>query len=107
MLTSTGPAGQTHWGDSTANNASSGTQSADAQLKVLGLCLKNDTFLIWLRIYLSFMLKLLRLFSFTFLACILDQSNSNFLHFTAARTCCYIQENWGQADMYHWIIRVI
>uniref|UniRef100_A0A9I9CQR2 Protein MOR1 n=1 Tax=Cucumis melo TaxID=3656 RepID=A0A9I9CQR2_CUCME len=33
MLTSTGPVGQTHWGDSTANNASSGTQSADAQLK--------------------------------------------------------------------------
>lgn len=34
MLTSTGPVGQTHWGDSTANNSSSGTQSADAQLKV-------------------------------------------------------------------------
>ncbi|XP_022977426.1 protein MOR1-like [Cucurbita maxima] len=33
MLTSTGPVGQTHWGDSTANNSSSGTQSADAQLK--------------------------------------------------------------------------
>ncbi|CAI0393666.1 unnamed protein product [Linum tenue] len=33
MLTSTGPVGQTHWGDSTANNASSATHSADAQLK--------------------------------------------------------------------------
>ncbi|WCJ24432.1 ARM repeat superfamily protein [Euphorbia peplus] len=33
MLTSTGPVGQTHWGDSAANNASSATHSADAQLK--------------------------------------------------------------------------
>ena len=35
MLTASGPGGQTHWGDSTANNSASGTQSADAQLKVL------------------------------------------------------------------------
>ncbi|KAH9626996.1 hypothetical protein KSS87_017847 [Heliosperma pusillum] len=34
MLTPTGPVGQTHWGDSTANNSSSTTHSADAQLKV-------------------------------------------------------------------------
>ncbi|CAO2842672.1 unnamed protein product [Amaranthus hypochondriacus] len=33
MLTPTGPAGQTHWGDSTANNPPSTTHSADAQLK--------------------------------------------------------------------------
>ncbi|XP_030501209.2 protein MOR1 [Cannabis sativa] len=33
MLTATGPGGQTHWGDSAANNASSATHSADAQLK--------------------------------------------------------------------------
>ncbi|KAJ0083103.1 hypothetical protein Patl1_11638 [Pistacia atlantica] len=33
MLTSTGPVGQTHWGDSAANNSSSATNSADAQLK--------------------------------------------------------------------------
>ncbi|XP_021726403.1 protein MOR1-like isoform X2 [Chenopodium quinoa] len=33
MLTPTGPVGQTHWGDSTANNPSSTTHSADAQLK--------------------------------------------------------------------------
>ncbi|KAJ9168430.1 hypothetical protein P3X46_019955 [Hevea brasiliensis] len=33
MLTSTGPAGQTHWGDSAANNSSSATHSADSQLK--------------------------------------------------------------------------
>ncbi|KAK9681891.1 hypothetical protein RND81_10G035200 [Saponaria officinalis] len=33
MLTPTGPVGQTHWGDSTANNTSSATHSADAQLK--------------------------------------------------------------------------
>lgn len=33
MLTSTGPAGQTHWGDSAANNPSPATNSADAQLK--------------------------------------------------------------------------
>ncbi|XP_015878687.2 protein MOR1 isoform X1 [Ziziphus jujuba] len=33
MLTSTGPGGQTHWGDSAANNTSSATHSADAQLK--------------------------------------------------------------------------
>ncbi|CAN1166552.1 Protein MOR1 [Linum perenne] len=33
MLTSSGPAGQTHWGDSAANNPSSATHSADAQLK--------------------------------------------------------------------------
>ncbi|KAJ4702810.1 protein MOR1 [Melia azedarach] len=33
MLTSTGPVGQTHWGDSAANNPSSATNSADAQLK--------------------------------------------------------------------------
>lgn len=33
MLTPTGPVGQTHWGDSTANNPSSATHSADAQLK--------------------------------------------------------------------------
>ncbi|XP_050225850.1 protein MOR1 isoform X2 [Mercurialis annua] len=33
MLTSTGPVGQTHWGDSTANNPSSAPHSADAQLK--------------------------------------------------------------------------
>ncbi|EEF28119.1 microtubule associated protein xmap215, putative [Ricinus communis] len=33
MLTSTGPVGQTHWGDSAANNPSSATHSADAQLK--------------------------------------------------------------------------
>ncbi|XP_050288115.1 protein MOR1 isoform X4 [Quercus robur] len=33
MLTSSGPGGQTHWGDSAANNPSSGTHSADAQLK--------------------------------------------------------------------------
>jgi len=35
MLTPTGPVGQTHWGDSTANNPSSATHSADAQLKVI------------------------------------------------------------------------
>lgn len=34
MLTATGPVGQTHWGDSAANNSSSATHSADAQLKV-------------------------------------------------------------------------
>lgn len=34
MLTSTGPGGQTHWGDSAANNPTSATNSADAQLKV-------------------------------------------------------------------------
>ncbi|KAG6698376.1 hypothetical protein I3842_08G016300 [Carya illinoinensis] len=33
MLTSSGPGGQTHWGDSAANNPSSGTHSADSQLK--------------------------------------------------------------------------
>lgn len=33
MLTSTGPVGQTHWGDSAANNSTSATHSADAQLK--------------------------------------------------------------------------
>ncbi|KMT04298.1 hypothetical protein BVRB_8g183730 [Beta vulgaris subsp. vulgaris] len=33
MLTPAGPVGQTHWGDSTANNPSSATHSADAQLK--------------------------------------------------------------------------
>lgn len=33
MLTSSGPGGQTHWGDSVANNPSSGAHSADAQLK--------------------------------------------------------------------------
>lgn len=33
MLTATGPVGQTHWGDSAANNSSSATHSADAQLK--------------------------------------------------------------------------
>ncbi|XP_057538805.1 protein MOR1-like isoform X2 [Amaranthus tricolor] len=33
MLTPTGPVGQTHWGDSTANNPPSTTHSADAQLK--------------------------------------------------------------------------
>ncbi|PQM35785.1 protein MOR1 isoform X2 [Prunus yedoensis var. nudiflora] len=33
MLTSTGSGGQTHWGDSAANNPSSATHSADAQLK--------------------------------------------------------------------------
>ncbi|KAJ8758746.1 hypothetical protein K2173_000467 [Erythroxylum novogranatense] len=33
MLTSTGPTGQTHWGDSAANNSSTPTHSADAQLK--------------------------------------------------------------------------
>ncbi|KAH9795885.1 protein MOR1 [Citrus sinensis] len=33
MLTSTGPGGQTHWGDSAANNPTSATNSADAQLK--------------------------------------------------------------------------
>lgn len=38
MLTSTGSGGQTHWGDSAANNPSSATHSADAQLKVLQLC---------------------------------------------------------------------
>uniref|UniRef100_A0A2P2NEK7 Uncharacterized protein n=1 Tax=Rhizophora mucronata TaxID=61149 RepID=A0A2P2NEK7_RHIMU len=34
MLTSTGPAGQTHWSDSAANNSSMARHSADAQLKV-------------------------------------------------------------------------
>ncbi|KAL5568082.1 hypothetical protein UlMin_024657 [Ulmus minor] len=33
MLTATGPVGQTHWGDSAANNSSAATHSADAQLK--------------------------------------------------------------------------
>ncbi|KAI4351479.1 hypothetical protein L6164_005845 [Bauhinia variegata] len=33
MLTASGPGGQTHWGDSAANNSASGTHSADAQLK--------------------------------------------------------------------------
>ncbi|KAI3741132.1 hypothetical protein L1987_58799 [Smallanthus sonchifolius] len=33
MLTPTGPAGQTHWGDSMANNPMPATHSADAQLK--------------------------------------------------------------------------
>ncbi|KAK9267215.1 hypothetical protein L1049_009635 [Liquidambar formosana] len=33
MLTPSGPVGQTHWGDSTANNPSPATHSADAQLK--------------------------------------------------------------------------
>ncbi|XP_044495170.1 protein MOR1 isoform X2 [Mangifera indica] len=33
MLTATGPVGQTHWGDSAANNSSAATNSADAQLK--------------------------------------------------------------------------
>ncbi|KAJ7970482.1 protein MOR1 [Quillaja saponaria] len=33
MLTSSGPAGQTHWGDSAANNSQPGTHSADGQLK--------------------------------------------------------------------------
>lgn len=35
MLTPSGPIGQTHWGDSTANNPSPPTHSADAQLKVM------------------------------------------------------------------------
>ncbi|KAF8413913.1 hypothetical protein HHK36_001909 [Tetracentron sinense] len=35
MLTPSGPVGQTHWGDSTTNNPSPATHSADAQLKVL------------------------------------------------------------------------
>lgn len=39
MLTPSGPVGQTHWGDSTANNPSSATHSADAQLKVMMDCL--------------------------------------------------------------------
>lgn len=34
MLTPTGPVGQTHWGDSMANNPMPATHSADAQLKV-------------------------------------------------------------------------
>ena len=38
MLTSTG-AGQTHWGDSGANNLAPATTSADAQLKVFLLFL--------------------------------------------------------------------
>ncbi|GAB4826923.1 Protein MICROTUBULE ORGANIZATION 1 [Ancistrocladus abbreviatus] len=33
MLTPTGPVGQTHWGDSTANNPPPAAHSADAQLK--------------------------------------------------------------------------
>ncbi|XAR66434.1 hypothetical protein NMG60_11012669 [Bertholletia excelsa] len=33
MLTPSGPVGQTHWGDSTANNPTPATHSADAQLK--------------------------------------------------------------------------
>lgn len=33
MLTPTGPVGQTHWGDSMANNPMPATHSADAQLK--------------------------------------------------------------------------
>lgn len=33
MLTATGPVGQTHWTDSTTNNASPPTNSADVQLK--------------------------------------------------------------------------
>ncbi|GAV88428.1 HEAT domain-containing protein/CLASP_N domain-containing protein [Cephalotus follicularis] len=33
MLTATGPVGQTHWGDSTANNPPPAAHSADAQLK--------------------------------------------------------------------------
>ncbi|XP_051126055.1 protein MOR1 [Andrographis paniculata] len=33
MLTPTGPVGQTHWSDSTANNSAPATHSADAQLK--------------------------------------------------------------------------
>ncbi|XP_052201183.1 protein MOR1 isoform X2 [Diospyros lotus] len=33
MLTPSGPVGQTHWGDSTANNPPPATNSADAQLK--------------------------------------------------------------------------
>ncbi|KAG6392223.1 hypothetical protein SASPL_146436 [Salvia splendens] len=33
MLTPSGPVGQTHWSDSTANNAAPATHSADAQLK--------------------------------------------------------------------------
>ncbi|KAM7500819.1 hypothetical protein LguiA_025233 [Lonicera macranthoides] len=33
MLTPSGPVGQTHWGDSAANNPSTTAQSADAQLK--------------------------------------------------------------------------
>lgn len=51
MLTSTGPVGQTHWGDSTANNSASGTQSADAQLKVLSPRIFFYTFLIFLLSY--------------------------------------------------------
>lgn len=34
MLTPSGPVGQTHWSDSTANNAPPAAHSADAQLKV-------------------------------------------------------------------------
>ncbi|XP_068645428.1 protein MOR1-like isoform X2 [Aristolochia californica] len=33
MLTPSGPVGQTHWGDSASNSPSTGTNSADAQLK--------------------------------------------------------------------------
>ncbi|XP_057949966.1 protein MOR1 isoform X2 [Malania oleifera] len=33
MLTPSGPVGQTHWGDSAANNSSTATHSADSQLK--------------------------------------------------------------------------
>ena len=33
MLTATGPVGQTHWTDSTANNPSPPANSADVQLK--------------------------------------------------------------------------
>lgn len=35
MLTPSGPVGQTHWSDSTANNPAPSAHSADAQLKVL------------------------------------------------------------------------
>ncbi|GKF08711.1 hypothetical protein Tco_0042935, partial [Tanacetum coccineum] len=34
MLTPTGPTGQTHWGDSMANNPMPAAHSTDAQLKV-------------------------------------------------------------------------
>ena len=54
MLTSTGPVGQTHWGDSTANNSSSGTQSADAQLKVIDSLHTIYTFLFVFEVIVSY-----------------------------------------------------
>lgn len=92
MLTPSGPMGQTHWGDAASNTPNPSIHSTDAQLKVTP---NPFYFYQCCACGLTIFLYIIQWF---------DDSLSNICWVWSARTCCSIQENRWQANVYNWFV---